>query len=381
MSMSYDVSCVIPRWGRTFKNVMQKLAVFTEEKTEIERVIALVERGKESASEDPKAVKEILDQANCPYVSIAPDRKRAERYYRIGFLGMNLNIQGILLRLEGDEPHNGSSLIKLDEVDLTVVGLDELLAMNQHYLEEPEKVRKWGHYNYNINKDTDLRIAGSANLTAYNKVAGKEITDFVGFFLIAHRSLSDPPLNLDHFRKRRTPVYVKGRYEGLVHELLPGLNTFPVENVEDAVVAEKGSAGIEIIQTGSTVQQKGLVVYGTPLFLSESLYVADYHRYLKNQKLQELLEILQPQGYFEAERISHYVDWFTALEINLGNAWINKPAIDELFCSLEEMRNGLRPYRLQTRRWMPSDDYKIEEAEGLVGRTLEQIRDLYQKSK
>jgi len=373
--LGFDVTCVIPRWGRTFKNAMEKFLSLAEEKASIAKVIEIVAEGKETAGIDLGDIFEKFNLYNCPYVTIAPDRKRAEHPYRIGFLGIDLTIAGIAVRIEGDEPHNGSSLIKLDEVDLTIVGLDELLAMNQHYLQNPKKVTKWGLYNFNINMDTDLRIAGSANLMAYNKVVNKEITDFVGFFLIAKNTANDQ-LNFEKLIKYQDPVCVKGRYEGLIHQLLPGLHTISVENVEDAVLVGKSIAGVEIVQTGGTIKSKGLKVYGSPLFLSESLYVADYQRYLSNRKLQQLLELLNPLGYFEPERIEHYVDWYKALELTLGTAWINKPEPDLIFCSLEEMQNGLRPYRLQTRRWMPSDRYKAAEAEELVRESLERIKKL-----
>jgi hypothetical protein len=367
---------VIPRWGRTFKNTLAKFADLAEEKAQIEEVIDIVAEGKETAGSDLADILEKLSRYHCPYITVTPDRKRAEHPYRIGFLGMDLTVAGITVRIEGDEPHNGSSLIKLDEADLTIVGLDELLAMNQYYLKNPEKVTKWGLYNFNIGKDTDLRIAGSANLTAYNKVVNKKITDFVGFFLIAKNTVNDQ-LSFEKLIKHQDPVCVKGRYEGLIHRLLPGLRTVSVENVEDAVLTGHGIAGVEIVQTGSTIKFKGLKVYGAPLFLSESLYVANYRRYLNNPKLQQLLDYLGPLGYFDSARIEHHVDWYTALTLTLGTAWVNRPKPDQLFCSMEEMRNGLRPYRLQTRRWMPSDQYKSDEAEDLVRKSLERIDELY----
>lgn len=378
--MGIDVVCIIPRWGRTFKNAMAKFTSLAEEKVWIETVIDIVAGSKETAGSDLTDIFEALNRFHCPYITVAPDRKRAEHPYRIGFLGMDLTVAGITVRIEGDEPHNGSSLIKLDEADLTIVGLDELLAMNQYYLKNPEKVTKWGLYNFNIGKDTDLRIAGSANLTAFNKVVNKKITDFIGFFLIAKNTASDQ-LSFEKLIKQKDPVCVKGRYEELIHRLLPGLRTVSVENVEDAVVSGQALAGVEIVQTGGTIKSKGLKVYGAPLFLSESLYVANYRRYLNNPKLQQLLEHLKPLGYFDTARIEHYVDWYTALELTLGNAWINRPNPDELFCSLEEMRNGLRPYRLQTRRWMPSDQYMAGEAEDLVRASLDRIRELYRANK
>ena len=175
------------------------------------------------------------------------------------------------------------------------------------------------------------------------------------------------------------PVFVKGRYEGLVRAILPGVNTTPTSNVEDAVLSEKAAVGIEIIQSGKTVREKGLRVFGRPLFLSESLYVADYRRYLEKGDLRDLLEILSPQGYFDEERLKSYTDWFAALEATLGSAWHDRPRPDELFCSIREMKGGLRPFRLKTRRWMPSDHYKRYEAEALVATSLRKIQTLYRE--
>ncbi len=155
------------------------------------------------------------------------------------------------------------------------------------------------------------------------------------------------------------------------------MNTVPCANVEDEVLGAGQGVGIEIVQTGSTVRRKGLSVRGSPLFVSESLYVAHYHRYLRSEKLQRLLELLGPVGYFDEDRIEQYVHWFAALERNLGEAWVGRPEPDSLFCTLDEMRAGLRPYRLRTRQWVPSDRYKVDEAEALVASSLERIRRKY----
>ena len=119
------------------------------------------------------------------------DRKRKLRPYRLGFLGYEWNIGKTKIRVEGEEPHNGSSLIKLDEVDFTVVGLDELLSMTQHYLGDPTKVTKWGMYNYQLIKPTSIRVAGSVMLTCYNNLLGHEVQDMVGFFVFSNTSLAN----------------------------------------------------------------------------------------------------------------------------------------------------------------------------------------------
>ena len=376
--MSHDVTCVIPRWGRTFVRIMERLARVADEGDSIRRVIGLVRDGRSATSPDPAEAAATLRNADCPHLIVAPDRKRADRRYRIGFLGMDVRIGDIRLRIEGDEPHNGSSLIRLDEADFTIVGLDELLAMCQHLLRDPSRVTKWGLFNYNAVTDSDLRIAGSADLTSYHESAGAEIADFVGFFLISGPTLQRRDISFTWLAQHRMPVFVKGRYEELICRLFPGINTTAVENVEDAVLTEGQGVGVEIVQTGSTVARKGLRVWGSPLFISESVYVAGYHRYLRNERLRELFGILAPRGYFDRKRIEHYVAWFKALEMNLGSAWMHRPEPDSLFCSVEEMRRGLRPYRLKTRRWVPSDRYKVDEAEALVSRSLHSIRELYQ---
>ena len=90
--MAYDVTCVIPRWGRIFQNVMKKMAMLSPDKAEIDRVRALVVAGKEHASADPVVAKQYLDALDSPYLTLAPDRKRSERYYRVGFLGMEIGL-------------------------------------------------------------------------------------------------------------------------------------------------------------------------------------------------------------------------------------------------------------------------------------------------
>lgn len=381
--MAHDVACVIPRWGRTFVRTMERFARVAAHRGEIDRVLEAVAGGRDLASPDPAEASRALSAAGCPWVGVAPDRKRPDRPYRIGFVGMDIEIEGIRLRIEGDEPHNGSSLIRLDEADFAIVGLDELLAMCQPFLRDPSRVTKWGLYNYNLVGDTDLRVAGSAALSSYDPQAGREIGDFVGFFLISGPGLQRSDLSFRWLAQHRMPVYVKGRYEDLVLKLFPGMNVVPCANVEDEVLAAgaAGAAGqgvgIEIVQTGSTIRRKNLTVWGGPLFVSESLYVAHYHRYLRSERLQRLLEILAPVGYFDADRIEQYVHWFAGLERTLGDRWVGRPGPDRLFCSLEEMRAGLRPYRLRTRGWVPSDRYKVEEAERLVADSLQRIRSLH----
>ena len=153
-----------------------------------------------------------------------------------------------------------------------------------------------------------------------------------------------------------------------------------MENVEDAILhSDKGNVGIEIVQSGNTVKEKRLYLHGTPLFLSESLYVVDYDRYLRNEYLRTLIQSLEPHGYFEDSRIQHFSYWYYALEKNLGAHWVDKPDIEELFCEPKDIENGLRPYRLQTRYWRPDDSYRQDAAMEWVHEAKQKVKHYYQE--
>ena len=383
MNAPFHVTCAIPRSGRTLNNFLQKLIDLGASPEEIDAILQILSQSKSRSSlklvEALNFLEEVRTKAPSCF-SVFVDRKRFHRPYRLGFLGYDWQIGPYKLRVEGEEPHNGSSLIRLDEVDFTVVGLDELLSMTQYYLRDPSRVTKWGMYNYHLEKPTGIRIAGSAMLCSYNEVLQAEIQDIVGFFLISKVSERKHPLNLKTLSKFGQQVFVKGRYTGIVMAAYPKLNIVSVEDVEDAVLAgEKGCVGLEIVQSGSTVKRKGLFLHGGPLFLSESLYVVDYDRYVSSEVLQNVIELLNPVGYFEEARLKQFANWYRALEINLGSAWTDKPPITELFCESSDSEHGLRPYRLKTRHWKPSDTYQRDQAQQGIDRAHKQLLGYYQK--
>ncbi len=384
----YDVVCAIPRSGRTFENFIHKLQTLHAPRQQLQALIDAVKQGKANSSRSIPQVTAFLNQqmTSSPYIGVFIDRKRANRPYRIGFLGIDIELNGFTLRLEGDEPHNCSSLVSLGEADIALAGLDELLTVMQSNLNSPENVTKWGMYNYHLPKEKKVRIAGSALLTRWNQLLKRPIQDMVGFFLIAKHK---PELNMDysypkdylqHLESHRDKIYVKGRYADMIRSAYPFLNIMPVHDVEDAVVAsQSGSVGLEIVQTGSTLKRKGLIILGQPLFLSESVYVVDYYKYLNNPKLRLFLDKIQPVGYFDSKRLRQFALWFYALEQNIGDYWINKPDMMELFCGEQDSEHGLRPTRLQTRYWMPSDSYKTLEAYDLVEQAKQNLRNYYQE--
>ena len=381
---SFDVTCAVPRTGRTLHNFLSKLKKLGADSEEIEQILKILSISKRRSTPDMQEALNFLQEISKeapPCFSISVDRKRKLRPYRLGFLGYEWKIGKTKIRVEGEEPHNGSSLIKLDEVDFTVVGLDELLSMTQHYLGDPTRVTKWGMYNYQLTKPTSIRVAGSAMLTSYNKLLGGEVQDMVGFFLISKKGGGNRSLiDLGSLSRHGRHVFVKGRYSGIVMAAYPQLQVEPVEDVEEAVMnGEKGSVGLEIVQSGNTLKSKGLLLHGSPLFLSESLYVVDYDRFQQNPALRKLVESLNPIGYFEEERLENFSRWYYALEQNLGDAWMQRPKVDELFCKTEDIDLGLRPYRLRTRNWKPDDRYLREEAISLAQNSRQKVLKYYQE--
>jgi len=175
-------------------------------------------------------------------------------------------------------------------------------------------------------------------------------------------------------------VFVKGRYSGIVMAAYPQLRVEPVENVEETVMkGEKGSVGLEIVQSGNTLKSRGLLMHGKPLFLSESLYVVDYDRFQQNPALRKIVETLNPIGYFEDQRLENFSRWYYALEQNLGDSWVQRPSVDELFCKTEDIDSGLRPYRLRTRNWKPDDRYLRNEAISLAQSSRKKVLKYYKE--
>lgn len=389
--MPFDNTCIIPRVGRTFENILSHFYIKTKNE-DLLTIIKLLKESKANSNADFATVIRYIEKLNeeIPCFNIAVDRKRVKRPYRVGFCGYDLKIlDNNVLRLEGDESHNCSSLIKIGEADMAIVGFDEVLTLTQNDLSSPVSVTKWGQYNYHIRNDDFMKIAGSAFLTRYNEEIDKAVLDIAAFFLISKKDkvtvnsndFEYPHEYLKFLSKNKQPIYVKRRYTGIVSSAYPGLLIEPVDDVEDSITQkESGALGIEIVQSGSTIINKDLVIHGAPFFISESVYLVDYNKYSAKESLRDLLEILNPIGFFDHERIKHYVLWYISLEKKLGKRWLNKPKIDDLFINDREIDNGLRPYRLATRYWKADDNYKINAAIEEVRNSKKIIISEYNKS-
>ena len=359
------VTGVIPQSGRTCYASLSRINGITE--SGLADVIRVIEESKKYSTTDFEEAQNYLrtlQEQGYVQFALAPDTKRENRPIRLVLLGLDTKIDGVNIRIEGTDPHNVSSKIKEAEADFAIVGFDELLASMHTYLDMNGRfVTTWGNFNDEQREPTDVRVAGSANLKYFDDETQREYHDFVGFFVIGNKETRRDE-GIKNRLENGQKTYVKGRYEGIVQQAFPHIKTVPVKDVEDAVKDDKYGLGIEIVRTGKTARGKDLVVYGKPLFLSESLIVADYGQFQRNLELKRVLQALQPQEFFDEERISNFVDWYILLESNLGDNWIDKPDIKTLF--LGKYPQVLRPYTLKSREWKPSDDLppakKLEEA-------------------
>ena len=342
---------IIPKWGRTSRYALQRLASVSGQN--LDDAIELIKRSKDLFSLDYRTAQQHLDEgrgnSSASLFSLSMDRKRDPNPYRIGLLALELNIAGVPVQIQGDEPHIGSTLIRSDEADIVFTGLDELLIHNQHYLKHHrKKVTNFGNYNYQLESPTGVIVSGSANLITSNG-----LQDFLGMFLMGNRA--DKQKGMDDLIAAGVPIYVKGRYEGIVISLFPKVKTVSVQNVEDAVRETPTSYGFELVQTGKSIVEKGLVVYGKPLFVTETLVVVNYGHFQKNPDLAKVARALNPQGFYDQERVLSLAHWAHQLNNNLGDSWVNKPVAADLFVTSQDIEDGVRPYNLDSRGWKSSD--------------------------
>ena len=323
------ITGIIPQSGRQCYAALTKLSKLTN--NNLTNAINILNQSKSistsSLDEAHKQLSEIKENQNI--FTLRPDRKRNHRPYRITFLGMDMNLNGVNVRIEGDEPHNCSSLIRLSLAHFAIVGFDELLVMMGSYLNPLKRnLKDWNLFNNNIGyKDqnhitsTDIRIAGSAAL-----INSSGLQDFVGFFPI-----SAHPFTIDEITKKlnsKTKIFINGRYEGLIINYYRQIIPEPVSNVEDAVKNEPKSIGFEIVQTGQTVTDKNLFIYGNPVYTSESLLIYDFGKYQHESDLQTVISKISPKKYNSTERISNLRKWYEHLSGTLSDQWIGRPNID-----------------------------------------------------
>ena len=375
---------IIPRWGRTSEHVLELLGQASGRK--LDDVIQIIGAYRSHSSQEPAIADgylQSLRQQGYHCFSLYPDRNRAGHPDRVGLRSLELIINGVNVKIEGDEPHNESSLIRLDLADFAFVGLDDLLVQNQPWMREKGRhVRTWGNHNYQLESQTDVMVAGSARVmyTHTNEGRSQRLQDFIGLFLIGNPKRRPVTNTNPNVFNGTVPIFVQGRYEGVVLNAYPNAKTVVVENVEDAVAETSGSYGIEHVQTGTKAKKKNLIVYGAPLVLSETLLVVNYGHFKKNYELQTVVEALKPQGFYDADRVDNFVDWHITLGHNLGENWVGRPSVRQMFVTDEDVAAGARPYNIKSHGWKASDTLPAaqkNEQMGYVQMRLEQLCGVY----
>lgn len=98
------------------------------------------------------------------------------------------------------------------------------------------------------------------------------------------------------------------------------------DDVEDAVLANDG-VGFEVVQTASTLKNKGLAMVGLPIVESETIIA---HATL-NEEGSKILELLNPSDYHSKERVRKYGDWYSTISNNAGSSWLSRPTEERMF--------------------------------------------------
>ncbi len=206
--------------------------------------------------------------------------------------------------------------IRESMAELAVIGFDELLATMLPYL-DLKKLRRQFYSYEDLNKavsppeSTDVRI--------YAPVLTRDVA---GFFLIANKK--ETLLDLDcrsAVSKGKRPVYLKGRYQGLAYLFFGNkVDVRPTDGIEEAL-KEGGCYGFDIVRTGQTVLENGLILLGEPILCTMPVLTMDAGKYDKDKGLQNFIRnvLCVPRDNFSCG--FNIGAWNAELKRNLGNSW------------------------------------------------------------
>lgn len=247
--------------------------------------------------------------------------------WRLAFSATETEVAGIPVVVYGSEPPTING-IRQGLAEVAVIGYDDLLAAMVPFLR-----RDFAKANEPISpgwRMMDLLLR-DRKLTDVTVLCPTGLMDYAGLFMLASAS---KPVSEDYLTavvEGRTPVFVKGRYEGLAYYLLgTNVDTRATEDIEDAVKSAEGF-GLDIVQTGATVAEKSLQVVGEPLLVTRSLITVDGAKYNRSLQLKAVVKALsyeydrrvKPRLAQEDEEIRN---WKSSLEQKLGGLWVMREA-------------------------------------------------------
>ncbi len=301
----------------------------------------------------------LKDHPLAEYLHIQSDTERKGDPSRIVFnMAKTESLDGVPLLITGVSHYTAPQKLRSHEATFILSGWDEFYAsLNYEIDERARHIAKWEKFNRYVGKSirherddvhikgykrTDAEIAGSAGLW-----------DIIGHWFIfsqnkAHELL-DEKGNMDLGKIDK--VYINPKYMAIYDAVLADHNypySFPlfdekqmlfqkgqeielidVEDVEDAVLDNDG-VGIEIVQTGRSLKDKGLLMAGLPIVESETIIAHAGQRNLDEDGL-KILSRLNPLKYDSQERCNAYHVWYNTLESTIGDNWLVKPYEGTMF--------------------------------------------------
>ncbi len=194
--------------------------------------------------------------------------------------------------------------------EIAIIGYDDLFAAMLPYLDSLKAVDDLSYLNDAIKPNsTDVRLIGST---------GQQ--DYAGLFLMTGKSTKVRKGYREEIRDGAVPVYVKGRYEGLLYYFLGNdVDARATEDVEEKAKSDNCFA-FDLVRTGDTIIKKQMKLIGDHYLLTRAVIAVDHAKYSQNERLRNVVSGLKPADVskdFE-EGVLPYI---SKLEEKLGELW------------------------------------------------------------
>lgn len=237
--------------------------------------------------------------------------------WRVALSAKRAVLQGNPVMIYGSQ-YPTISGIREGLADAAIIGLDDLFASMLPYLQTRGgygAIARWNQLNSAIQpqESTDVRVIGSTGMQ-----------DYAGLFLLFPAAAGDPSFYLNALLEGKMPLYVKGRYQGLVYYFFgDAIDARPTEKIEEAIRSEKCFA-VDIVRTGTTLAENSIMAIGGPLLTTFSVIAVDIAKYTENQTTRAVINALQPVKNPEQDYTIGVKQWQRSLERTLEGLWIRR---------------------------------------------------------
>ncbi len=231
--------------------------------------------------------------------------------WRLAFSAKDANLGGIPVTIYGSEPPTING-IRQGLGEIAIIGYDDLVAAMIPYIDPSEDVSLWGDLNAAIKPNsTDVRIIGSTGLN-----------DYAGLFLMAGKDMEvERDTYMLAVRSGKIPVFVKGRYQGLLYYLVGDkVDARATEDVEKAT-KDGRCFGFDLVRSGNTIQKEQMKLMGRPRLYTRSVIVIDEAKFKQDGNLRDVVSAFKPWDGTEDYQ-EDIVPWELKLEQRLGDLWV-----------------------------------------------------------